>query len=165
MVSWTSVVCHSVNSAHGPTTSALNETNVAGVGGGDARRARACIATATRVSALTGSERPAARAAGAPWGVRGVGGSGPTRHGSGTAQLRWRGANALRPRRAHAMTRRPGSPSRTRPWLPCRRFFIFLKNTLDGMMDYGYGASGSPEPAADLGRTPPNLCISLHQPY
>ena len=77
-IGWTSVVCHSVNSAHGPT---LNETNVAGVGGGDARRARA---TATTHQSLRAHGIRAPSGAG-----RGGGGAGPTRHGSATAQLRW----------------------------------------------------------------------------
>jgi hypothetical protein len=110
-----------------------------------ATRASCKCATGTRVSALTGSERPAARAAGAPWGVRGGGGG-----CWANSSRRWHsaialgGANALRPRRAHAMMRRPGSPSPTRPWLPCR---LPLKLLI-------------------LGGHPQIFCIFLlHQPY
>ena len=75
-IGWTSVVCHSVNSAHGPTTATLNETNVAGVGGGDARRARAAATThqslrAHGIRAPSGAGRGGA--VGRAWGCRVLG--------------------------------------------------------------------------------------------
>lgn len=127
------VVCHSVNSAHGPTTATLNETNVAGVVG-DARVVQVCNGhqslRAHGIRAPSGAGRGGA--VGRAWGWRGV-----------LGQL----VTAVAQRNCAGRSQRAAPAAG-----PCHDAPARVAVTYAPM-----ASMPTPPETTDLGRTPPNL--------